>query len=153
MERQQETAYKEAIEEYRAVSQARMTKCSDELNSKNVLDVLPRRQINNYFVQFRKVLDLCFDFKSSYFMLSFLFSFGFIQLSIWLCISVSLLQIANHPLLIRRIYSDDDVMRFARKLHPVGAFGFECTLDRVIEELKSYNDFSIHRVKLLFRTH
>jgi len=48
--------------------------------------------------------------------------------------------------LIRRIYNDEDVVRFARKLHPIGAFGFECTLDRVIEELKSYNDFSIHRV-------
>ncbi|KAH1188680.1 Protein CHROMATIN REMODELING 19 [Glycine soja] len=106
MEKQQETAYKEAIEEYRAVSQARMAKCSD-LNSKSVLEVLPRRQINNYFVQFRKI--------------------------------------ANHPLLIRRIYSDEDVIRFARKLHPMGAFGFECTLDRVIEELKNYNDFSIHR--------
>ncbi|KAL2347914.1 hypothetical protein Fmac_001914 [Flemingia macrophylla] len=109
MERQQETAYKEAIEEYRAVSQARMAKCS-ELNSKNVLEVLPRRQINNYFVQFRKI--------------------------------------ANHPLLIRRIYNDDDVVRFARKLHPIGAFGFECTLDRVIDELKGYNDFSIHRLLL-----
>lgn len=54
MEKQQEHAYKEAIEEYRAVSQARLTKCSD-LNPKNVLEVLPRRQINNYFVQFRKV--------------------------------------------------------------------------------------------------
>ncbi|XP_004498207.1 protein CHROMATIN REMODELING 19 [Cicer arietinum] len=109
MEKQQDHAYKEAIEEYRTISQARLTKCSD-LNSKNVLEVLPRRQINNYFVQFRKI--------------------------------------ANHPLLIRRIYSDEDVVRFARKLHPIGAFGFECTLDRVIEELKSYNDFSIHRLLL-----
>jgi SWI/SNF-related matrix-associated actin-dependent regulator 1 of chromatin subfamily A len=48
--------------------------------------------------------------------------------------------------LIRRIYNDEDVVRFARKLYPIGAFGFECTMDRVIEELKSYNDFSIHRV-------
>lgn len=47
---------------------------------------------------------------------------------------------------MRRIYSDEDVVRFAKKLHPMGVFGFECTLDRVIEELKSYNDFSIHRV-------
>ncbi|ESW25110.1 hypothetical protein PHAVU_003G008000 [Phaseolus vulgaris] len=109
MERQQESAYKDAIEEYRAVSQARMAKCS-ELNSKSLLEVLPRRQINNYFVQFRKI--------------------------------------ANHPLLIRRIYSDEDVIRFGRKLHPVGAFGFECTLDRVIEELKNYSDFSIHRLLL-----
>ena len=74
MEKQQETAYKEAIEEYRAVSQARMEKCSN-LNSKSVLEVLPRRQINNYFVQFRKVLDICFDFKIQLF-----FFFGFIQL-------------------------------------------------------------------------
>ncbi|XP_027360409.1 protein CHROMATIN REMODELING 19 isoform X2 [Abrus precatorius] len=109
MEKQQENAYKEAIEEYRAVSQARLAKCSG-LNSKNVLEVLPRRQINNYFVQFRKI--------------------------------------ANHPLLIRRIYNDEDVVRFAKKLHPIGAFGFECTLDRVMEELKSYNDFSIHRLLL-----
>lgn len=112
MVKQQEHAYREAIEEYRTVSQARLTKCSD-LNSKNVLELLPRRQINNYFVQFRKI--------------------------------------ANHPLLIRRIYTDEDVDRFARKLHPLGAFGFECTMDRVIEELKSYNDFSIHRLLLHYR--
>ena len=63
-----------------------------------------------------------------------------------------LFQIANHPLLIRRIYNDEDVIRFARKLHPIGAFGVECTLDRGIEELKNYNDFCIHRVNLLLRT-
>ncbi|KAB2626032.1 SWI/SNF-related matrix-associated actin-dependent regulated protein 1B [Pyrus ussuriensis x Pyrus communis] len=40
--------------------------------------------------------------------------------------------IANHPLLVRRIYSDEDVVRFARKLHPMGAFGFECTLDKLL---------------------
>lgn len=50
---------------------------------------------------------------------------------------------------MRQIYSDEDVIRFAKKLHPLGAFGFECTLDRVIEELKSYNDFSIHKVNSL----
>ncbi|CAL5398674.1 unnamed protein product [Camellia sinensis] len=58
-------------------------------------------------------------------------------------------KIANHPLLVRRIYTDEDVVRFAKKLHPQGVFGFECTLHRVTEELKSYNDFSIHRVQLL----
>jgi hypothetical protein len=31
----------------------------------------------------------------------------------------------------------------------MGAFGFECPLDRVIEELKSDNDFSIHRIIIL----
>jgi SWI/SNF-related matrix-associated actin-dependent regulator 1 of chromatin subfamily A len=60
-------------------------------------------------------------------------------------------QIANHPLLIRRIYSDKDVDRIGRLMYPKGAFGFECSLDRAIQELKSYNDFAIHQV-LLFST-
>nr|ADQ43195.1 unknown [Schrenkiella parvula] len=110
MEKKQENTYKEAIEEYRAASQARLSKLSSKsLNS--LAKALPKRQISNYFTQFRKI--------------------------------------ANHPLLIRRIYSDEDVIRIARKLHPIGAFGFECSLERVIEELKSYNDFRIHQ--LLFQ--
>ncbi|PSS26833.1 Protein CHROMATIN REMODELING like [Actinidia chinensis var. chinensis] len=109
MGNQQDDAYKEAIEEYRAASQARALKFS-ETKTSNVAGLLPQRQISNYFVQFRKI--------------------------------------ANHPLLVRRIYTDDDVVRFAKILHPKGVFGFECTLDRVIEELKSYNDFSIHRLLL-----
>ncbi|CAA7037933.1 unnamed protein product [Microthlaspi erraticum] len=107
MEKKQEDTYKEAIVEYRAASQARVLK----LSSKSLAKALPKRQISNYFTQFRKI--------------------------------------ANHPLLIRRIYSDEDVIRIARKLHPIGAFGFECSLDRVIEEVKSYNDFRIHQ--LLFQ--
>ncbi|XP_062113112.1 protein CHROMATIN REMODELING 19 [Humulus lupulus] len=109
MRKQQEDAYKEAIEEYRAASRARLEKGSEN-QTNSIFGVLPRRQISNYFVQFRKI--------------------------------------ANHPLLVRRIYSDEDVIRFARKLHPMGAFGFECTVDKVIAELKSYNDFSIHRLLL-----
>ncbi|KAJ8629709.1 hypothetical protein MRB53_023032 [Persea americana] len=35
-------------------------------------------------------------------------------------------------------------------LHPKGAFGFECTLDRVIEELKGYSDFAIHRLLVYY---
>ncbi|KAE9450827.1 hypothetical protein C3L33_17271, partial [Rhododendron williamsianum] len=97
MVKQQDDAYKEAVEECRARTQ-----------TNNGTSTLPQRQISNYFVQFRKI--------------------------------------ANHPLLVRRIYTDEDVVRFAKKLHPMGVFGFECTLDRVIEELKSYNDYSIHRV-------
>lgn len=31
-------------------------------------------------------------------------------------------------------------------MHPKGVFGSECTVERVVEELKGYNDFSIHRV-------
>ncbi|KAM7257304.1 hypothetical protein ACFE04_013045 [Oxalis oulophora] len=59
-------------------------------------------------------------------------------------------KIANHPLLVRRIYRDEDVVRFAKKLHPLGAFGFECKLDRVIDELKGYNDYAIHKLLLYY---
>ncbi|KAL2541332.1 Protein CHROMATIN REMODELING 19 [Abeliophyllum distichum] len=111
MERAQEDAYKEAIENYRAASETRIAKSSG-MNSNSVTSVLPRRQISNYFLQFRKI--------------------------------------ANHPLLVRRIFTDDDVVCFAKMLHPKGVFGFECTLERVIEELKSYNDFSIHRLLLYY---
>ncbi|KFK33420.1 hypothetical protein AALP_AA5G010400 [Arabis alpina] len=111
MEQKQEDTYKEAIEDYRAASQGRLLKLSSKsLNS--LAKALPKRQISNYFTQFRKI--------------------------------------ANHPLLIRRIYSDEDVIRIARKLHPIGAFGFECSLERVIEELKSYNDFRIHQLLFQF---
>lgn len=61
---------------------------------------------------------------------------------------VLLFQIANHPLLVRRIYSDKDVVRIAKILYPKGVFGFECTLERAIQEMNGYNDFSMHRVFL-----
>ncbi|KAK8627644.1 hypothetical protein V6N13_135251 [Hibiscus sabdariffa] len=109
MEKQQENAYREAIEEYRAISRARIAKLSaSDLN--NIVGIIPRRQISNYFVQFRKI--------------------------------------ANHPLLVRQIYDDDDVVRFAKRLHSMGVF--ECTLDRVVAELKNYSDFSIHQLLLRY---
>ncbi|KAK1321505.1 putative chromatin-remodeling complex ATPase chain [Acorus calamus] len=107
MEPDQAGAYKDAVNEYRVASQARLGKFS-EVSSNNVANILPKRQISNYFLQLRKI--------------------------------------ANHPLLVRRIYSDADVVKFARILHPMGAFGNECTLDRVIDELKGYNDFAIHQL-------
>lgn len=55
MGKQQEGLYKEAIENYRAASQARMPKLSGTgLN--NAVGILPQRQISNYFLEFRKVL-------------------------------------------------------------------------------------------------
>ncbi|KAJ8546578.1 hypothetical protein K7X08_034088 [Anisodus acutangulus] len=111
MEKQQEDAYKEAIESYRAASLARVSK-QPVISSNNAAGVFSRRQISNYFLEFRKI--------------------------------------ANHPLLVRRIYTDDDVVRIARVMHPKGVFGFECTVDRVIEELTSYNDFSIHKLLLYY---
>lgn len=57
MEKQQEDAYREAIEEYRTISRARIAKLS-ESDMNNIVGILPQRQISNYFVQFRKVLHL-----------------------------------------------------------------------------------------------
>lgn len=47
---------------------------------------------------------------------------------------------------MRRIYTNEDVARLAKNLHPKGVFGVECTLDRVVDEIKSYNDYTIHQV-------
>ncbi|KAL0296524.1 UNVERIFIED_CONTAM: protein CHROMATIN REMODELING 19 [Sesamum radiatum] len=55
MAKQQEDAYKEAIENYRAISQARIMK-SSETCPRDVASILPRRQISNYFLEFRKLL-------------------------------------------------------------------------------------------------
>lgn len=59
-------------------------------------------------------------------------------------------KIANHPLLVRRIYGDKDAARIAKILYQKGVFGFECTLERAIQEINGYNDFSIHRLLLLY---
>ncbi len=54
----QGVAYKEAVEEYRALAMAaraaRAAKASKALSS-NISDVLPRRQVSNIFTQLRKV--------------------------------------------------------------------------------------------------
>ncbi|KAL5220838.1 hypothetical protein ABZP36_025551, partial [Zizania latifolia] len=106
MDSEQSRAYNHAIEEYRAACQARSAKSKVKF-SNNVVGLIPKRQISNYFMQFRKI--------------------------------------ANHPLLIRRIYSDNDVDRIARLLYPRGPFGFECSLERATQKLKEYNDFAIHQ--------
>ncbi|KAH7287647.1 hypothetical protein KP509_32G067600 [Ceratopteris richardii] len=104
----QAQAYKEAIEEYRAAAnKARSSKALTE-TSTNATELLPRRQISNYFTQFRKI--------------------------------------ANHPLLVRRLYTEADVGSLAKILHSKGAFGFECTLQRVKDELLTYSDYALHRL-------
>lgn len=108
---EQSKSYKNAIDEYRAACQARSAKSVTDI-SINVAGLIPKRQISNYFTQFRKI--------------------------------------ANHPLLIRHVYSDKDVDRIARLLYPKGAFGFECSLERAIQELKSYNDFNIHQLLISY---
>jgi SWI/SNF-related matrix-associated actin-dependent regulator 1 of chromatin subfamily A len=107
----QGVAYKEAVEEYRALAMAaraaRAAKASKALSS-NISDVLPRRQVSNIFTQLRKL--------------------------------------ANHPLLIRRIFTDETVKQLAKKFHQLQVFGNECTVERVRDELMSYSDFSLHKV-------
>ncbi|WOL07232.1 protein CHROMATIN REMODELING 19 [Canna indica] len=108
---QQSTVYVNAINEYRAASQARATK-SPSCAFSGVVGLLPKRQISNYFMQFRKI--------------------------------------ANHPLLVRHIYSDEDVVRVAKVLYPKGVFGFECGIERAIKEIKNYNDYEIHRLLISY---
>uniref|UniRef100_A0A7N0VCB1 Helicase ATP-binding domain-containing protein n=1 Tax=Kalanchoe fedtschenkoi TaxID=63787 RepID=A0A7N0VCB1_KALFE len=109
MGNEQQKAYKEAIEEYRAAARAPVMRLY-ESNSNSIVVDLPQRQISNYFVQFRKI--------------------------------------ANHPLLVRRLYNNRDVTRFANMFYTRGTFGSNCSLERVIQELKSYSDFSIHSLLL-----
>ncbi|KAL2635126.1 hypothetical protein R1flu_006605 [Riccia fluitans] len=63
-------------------------------------------------------------------------------------IFTQLRKIANHPLLVRRIYTDRDVERLARKCHALETFGNQCSEERVRDELKSYNDFSLYKLCL-----
>lgn len=132
MDTEQSKTYINAIDEYRSACQARSAKSSVDMTN-NVVGLIPKRQISNYFTQFRKV-------STSYDAKFWKYVYG--------CFKCSFIaqQIANHPLLIRRVYSDKDVDRIARLLYPKGAFGFECSLERAIQELKNYNDFNIHQV-------
>jgi len=63
MGREQCVAYKDAIDEYRAASRARFTK-SLAGSASNSVNFLPKRQISNYFTQFRKVMILLYNIAS-----------------------------------------------------------------------------------------
>lgn len=58
---EQSNAYRNAIDEYRAACQARSGKSSDDI-SNNIVGPIPKRQISNYFTQFRKV-SISYDAK------------------------------------------------------------------------------------------
>lgn len=88
MEKEQNDAYKEAIEQYRAASRARIAKTS-LANSNSIFGVLPRRQISNYFVQFRKVLLS----EIIMFSLSQLFGYGYIYLVLIVALLFSFLAV------------------------------------------------------------
>jgi SWI/SNF-related matrix-associated actin-dependent regulator 1 of chromatin subfamily A len=60
-------------------------------------------------------------------------------------IFTQLRKAANHPALLRRHYVSDDVMEtMSRCLHRADAFGNQCTISRVRQELESYSDFELH---------
>jgi SWI/SNF-related matrix-associated actin-dependent regulator 1 of chromatin subfamily A len=65
-------------------------------------------------------------------------------------IFTQLRKLGNHPLLIRRIFTDETVRKLARKYHKMAVFGNECTVERVQEELNSYSDFTLHRLCLSY---
>ncbi|KAJ7567288.1 hypothetical protein O6H91_02G141000 [Diphasiastrum complanatum] len=60
--------------------------------------------------------------------------------------SVKQYQVGNHPLLVRRLYRDQDLENIAAKCHAYGIFGYECTLERIKDELATYSDFSLHKL-------
>ncbi|KAG0573239.1 hypothetical protein KC19_VG161000 [Ceratodon purpureus] len=65
-------------------------------------------------------------------------------------IFTQLRKLGNHPLLIRRIFTDETVTKLARKYHRMAVFGNECTVERVQEELSNYSDFTLHRMCLAY---
>ncbi|CAI5531574.1 unnamed protein product [Closterium sp. Naga37s-1] len=60
--------------------------------------------------------------------------------------SMLLKVLANHPLLVRRLFSDAAVDEMAAVLHGRGVFGGECTRQRVVEELRGYSDFTLNQL-------
>jgi len=53
-------------------------------------------------------------------------------------------KLSNHPLLIRSLFSDEDVQSLAKLASNYQLFGDQCTLKMVEEELRGYSDFQIH---------
>jgi len=56
---------------------------------------------------------------------------------------------ANHPLLLRQRFgrAGDKLARIAQELHSAGAFGFQCSVKRVREEIEErMSDFALHQM-------
>ncbi|XP_024375892.1 protein CHROMATIN REMODELING 19 [Physcomitrium patens] len=65
-------------------------------------------------------------------------------------IFTQLRKLGNHPLLIRRVFTDETVKKLAKKYHKMAVFGNECSVERVREELSNYSDFTLHRMCLTY---
>ncbi|CAL8461937.1 g1468 [Coccomyxa elongata] len=57
-------------------------------------------------------------------------------------------KIAQHPLLVRRLFSDEAVAEMASLAHARGLFGEQCSAERVRDEMAGYSDFQLHRFAL-----
>ncbi|KAK9864166.1 hypothetical protein WJX84_000212 [Apatococcus fuscideae] len=55
-------------------------------------------------------------------------------------------KIVQHPLLIRRIFTDDRLSKLALLAKNRGIFGEGCSYARILEELKDYSDHSLHNL-------
>ncbi|KAG1655262.1 hypothetical protein FOA52_009819 [Chlamydomonas sp. UWO 241] len=53
-------------------------------------------------------------------------------------------KVAQHPLLVRNLYSDEQIARMAELSSEHGLFGGNCTYDRVLKELTGYSDHQLH---------
>ncbi|KAK9836737.1 hypothetical protein WJX74_007100 [Apatococcus lobatus] len=55
-------------------------------------------------------------------------------------------KIVQHPLLIRRMYTDERLSQLAQLAKTRGIFGETCSQARILEELQSYSDHSLHKL-------
>lgn len=53
-------------------------------------------------------------------------------------------QVANHPLLVRRLFTDAAVADISRAAHSAGVFGPDASLSRVKEHCAELSDFALH---------
>lgn len=107
MLKEQAVAYQEAVDNYRTAVAARASGTSGT-GLTNVVNSLPRREVNSIFTELRKL--------------------------------------ANHPLLSRRLYTDQAVKSMAKRFHQLGVFGSECSVQKVQTELNTYSDYSLHKM-------
>ncbi|RLN20870.1 hypothetical protein BBO99_00005434 [Phytophthora kernoviae] len=62
-----------------------------------------------------------------------------------IAIFTQLRKAANHPVLLRRHFVSDEVLdTMSMCLHRAEAFGNQCSITRVRQELESYSDFELH---------
>jgi hypothetical protein len=54
------------------------------------------------------------------------------------------MQVALHPLLVRRLYSESTLMEMARLSYARKLFGAQATMDMVTTEMGSWSDHALH---------